>query len=61
MTDYRVEMCKVAEMNWKTLTSNCKVYILRSAVPLNYNNDDDFGFGKKNCVSVWVHEVLNDL
>ena len=41
VTDYRVEMCKVAEMNWKTLTSNCKVYALRSAVPLNYKNIDD--------------------
>ena len=25
MTDYRVEMCKTGDMNWKTLTSNCKV------------------------------------
>ena len=24
VTDYRVEMCKTGDMNWKTLTSNCK-------------------------------------
>ena len=28
VTDYRVEMCKTEDMNWKTLTSNCKVSAL---------------------------------